>query len=199
MFKLNFEKIDFEKLDKLTRFLIRGNFILRSFLIVVILYCILAIPMLLLDEESKQKYLYFFIFAAVVCLFLPIFISIRGFKSKRSKAEMIIVDDIITISILGRKILSTPVENIKIKFFHICYNRCYGTGMRPALLIKFNDYAHHNFMIEIDISVENTLEWKDNFKTKKGTYHSTAIKINKEKFIELTEALNINDNLGVLS
>ena len=124
MFKLNFEKIDFEKLDKLTRFLMRGNFIFRAFLFIAIVYCILAIPMLFLDEETKQKYLYFFIFATVVSLYSSFYIYIRGFKSKRVKAEMIIADNIITISVLDRKILSTSFRNINIRFFHICYNRC---------------------------------------------------------------------------
>ena len=108
---------------------------------------------------------------------------------------MIIADNIITISVLGRKILSTSFRNINIKLFHICYGRCYGQHMRPGLQIKFDDYVHHNCMIEIDRAMENNLEWKSNFKTKNGTYHSTAIKIDKDKFIELAEALNIKDNL----
>ena len=154
--------------------------------------------MLLLDGETKQTYLYFFIFAIVVSLYSSFFIYIRGHKSKRSKAEMIIADNIITISVLGRKILSTSFRNINIKLFHICYGRCYGQHMRPGLQIKFDDYVHHNCMIEIDRAMENNLEWKSNFKTKNGTYHSTAIKIDKEKFSELAEALNLKDNLGVL-
>ena len=100
MFKLNFEKINFEKLGKLTLFLMRGNFIIKSLLIVAILYSILAMPMLLLDEETKQKYLCFFIIAIVVGGNSLTFFYIRGFKSKRDKAEMIIADNIITINVL---------------------------------------------------------------------------------------------------
>ncbi|MCD4792382.1 MAG: hypothetical protein K8R54_04050 [Bacteroidales bacterium] len=198
MFKLNFEKINFEKLGKLTLFLMRGNFIIKSLLIVAILYSILAMPMLLLDEETKQKYLCFFIIAIVVGGNSLTFFYIRGFKSKRDKAEMIIADNIITINVLGRKVLSTSFSNINIKFFHIFYGRYYGTNIRPALLIKFDDYAQNNLMIEIDLSMKNSLEWKNNFKTKRGTYHSTAVKINKDKFIELAEALNIINNLEIL-
>ncbi len=198
MYKLNFEKINFEKLGKLTRFLMRGNFILKSVLIVAILYCILAIPMFFLDGEIKQKYLYFFIIAIVVGGNSLTFFYIRGFKAKRGKAEMIIADNIITINVLGRKVLSTSFSNINIEFFHISYGRYYSTNIRPALLIKFDDYAQYNLMLEIDLSVKNSPEWKNNFKTKRGTYHSTAIKINKDKFIELAEALNIINNLEIL-
>lgn len=200
MFKLNFEKINYEKLGKFTSFLMERD--LKTMAVSsTICSVILMMPAFLLDGVTIEKYFYIIIFLPFTIGGILVFLYIRGFKAKRDKAEIIITDNVIAITIFGYKVLSTPIEKIKVKFFHVAYGHQMAPVNSVAVQINFIDYAQHKIMIGVDKPKDNaTLKWKSSYKSRLAQLYSTKVaKISEDKFIELAEVLNIKENLEILS